>query len=163
MDAYNHFDYGRQLAIALKAISHTPDNPRFFEAFGLEDLYNLDDKISSVVGSILIAVDGYESDSKDNGFDGLNDTRQYAFIVACSTAADHPETITAAFATCHDLCKQIRNRMLQDVTLRDVLSRNTQINGIGPLGDNFYGCLLSFTVEVNESFFVDETYWSDNG
>ena len=97
MDIYNHFSYGEQLAIRLKSISHTPEKPRFFEAFGLEDLYNLDDKLSSVTGMILIAVNGYESDSRDNGGDSLNDALQYSFIVARNTISDRPQTITSAF------------------------------------------------------------------
>lgn len=161
MCSYNHFDYGAQLAIKLKPISHTPEKPRFFEAFGLEDLFNLTDKLSSVTGIILIAVDGYESDSRDNGSDGLNDTLQYAFIVARNTVADRPQTITAAFAECRTLCKQIRNHLLNDANLATIIDRNTQINGIGPIGDNFYGCMLSLSIQQCEDFFIDPTFWNE--
>lgn len=161
MCSYEHFKYGEQLAIRLKPISHIPEKPRFFEAFGLEDLFNLDDKISSITGTILIAVDGYESDSKDNGADGLNDTMQYAFIVARNTIADRPQTITTAFRECRKICKQIRNHLLQDHTLANFIDRDTQINGIGPIGDNFYGCLLSFSMEESEDLTIDSTFWNE--
>ena len=55
---YDHFAYGEALASSFKDISHTSDKRRFFTAFGLEDLTNLDDQLSSVTGTILIAVDG---------------------------------------------------------------------------------------------------------
>lgn len=161
MDIYNHFEYGKQLAIKLKPISHTPENPRFFEAFGLEDLFNLDDKLSSVTGMILIAVNGYESDSQDNGADSLNDTIQYGFIVARNTIADRPETITTAFEECRIVCKQIRNALFQDRQLSTVINRSTQINGIGPIGDNFYGCMITFSIQENEDFCIDETFWNE--
>lgn len=156
MDIYNHFSYGEQLAIRLKSISHTPEKPRFFEAFGLEDLYNLDDKLSSVTGMILIAVNGYESDSRDNGGDGLNDALQYSFIVARNTISDRPQTITSAFEECRPVCKQIRNVLFQDPQLSYAIDRNTQINGIGPIGDNFYGCMLTFTIHEAEDFLLTQ-------
>ena len=160
MDIYNHFDYGEQLAIRLKPIVHTPEKPRYFKAFGLEDLFTFDDKLSSVSGTILVAVDGYESESKDNGADGLTDRQQYAFIVARNTVSDRPDTLASAFRECRKICKQIRNALLQDTQLSSIIDRDTQINGIGPIGDNFYGCLLSFSMRESEDFLLDETFWN---
>ncbi len=158
---YNHFAYGEQLATQLIPINHCPEKPRFFEAFGIEDLYTFEDKLSSVTGTILIAVDGYESDSKGNRGDGLNDTRQYAFIVARNTVSDRVETVKQAFADCRIICKQIRNKLFQDAQLACLIDCDTQINGIGPIGDNFYGCMLSFSVEENENCQLDATYWKE--
>ena len=75
---YDHFAYGEALASSLKDISHSPQKKRFFTAFGLEDLTDLNDSLSSVDGNILIAVDGCESDSEDNGADALNDKQVYS-------------------------------------------------------------------------------------
>lgn len=160
MDTYNHFNYGERLASKIKPIAHTPEKPRYFKAFGLEDLFTFDEKLSSVIGTILIAVDGYESDSKDNGADGLTDTQQYAFIVARNTVSDRSDTIASAFSECRKICKQIRNALFQDVQLSSIIDRDTQINGIGPIGDNFYGCLLSFSIRESENFLLDETFWN---
>ena len=88
---YDHFAYGEALASSLKDISHTPQRRRFFTAFGLEDLTNLDDNLSSVTGTILIAVDGCESDSEDNGADAINDKQVYSFIVAQNTNSGNPD------------------------------------------------------------------------
>ena len=85
---YDHFAYGEALASSLKDISHSPQKKRFFTAFGLEDLTDLNDSLSSVDGNILIAVDGCESDSEDNGADALNDKQVYSFIVAQSTVSE---------------------------------------------------------------------------
>lgn len=161
MEIYNHFEYGEQLARKLKAIHHTDEKPRFFCAYGLEDLFTFDDKLSSIDGPVLIAVDGYESNSTDNRADGLNDTRQYGFIVARPTVSDRPETITSAFDFSHALCKQIRNALLLDPGLQGYINRATQINGIGPIGDNFYGCMLSISVNVPESFMLDASFWEE--
>lgn len=161
MEPYNHFTYGELIARRLKAISHTDDRPRFFTAFGIEDLYNFDDKLSSVTGTILIAVDGHESDSTDNGFDSLYDRRSYSYIVARNTINDRPETINQAADQCRLLAKQIRNRLFNEQCLKSVIDRNTQITGIGPIGDNFYGVILSFALNENEDFYIDPTYWKE--
>lgn len=153
---YDHFAYGEALASALKAISHTSQKKRFFTAFGLEDLISLDDNLSSINGTILIAVDGCESGSEDNEADSLNDKQVYSFIVARNTISGNPETINQTAKQCKSICKQIRNKLLKDIKYVD---RNTQINGIGPIGDNFYGTVLTFFVNVPEEFIVDPNYF----
>lgn len=157
---YNHFEVGEQFAIALKAVSHTPSKPRFFTAFGIEDLYNLNDKLSSVTGTIFIAVDGYESTSEGNSADSLTDDLTYAFIIAANTITDRPETINQTAAECRVIAKQIRNKLFHDPKLKGYISRNTSINGIGPIGDNFYGVALFFTLQEPEDFIIDQSYWS---
>lgn len=159
MDIYNHFDYAEQLATRLKAVAHTEARPRFFTAYGVEDLFTFDDKLSSVTGFVLIAVDGYESDSVGNRADALNDTRHYAFILARNTVSDRPESIRSAFSQARILCKQIRNVLLQDEDLRGYISTSTSINGIGPIGDNFYGCMLSISITEAEDYFIDNSFW----
>lgn len=156
---YDHFAYGEALASSLKDISHTPQKKRFFTAFGLEDLTNLDDNLSSVDGTILIAIDGCESESDYNGADGLNDKPVYSFIVAKNTISGKPETVNQAAKHCKLICKQIRNKLFQDSSLASYIDRNTQINGIGPIGDNFYGAVLTFFMNVPEDFFVDQNYF----
>lgn len=156
---YDHFAYGEALASSLKDISHTPQKKRFFTVFGLEDLTNLDDNLSSVDGTILIAIDGCESESDDNGADGLNDKPVYSFIVAKNTISGKPETVNQAAKHCRLICKQIRNKLFQDSSLASYIDRNTQINGIGPIGDNFYGAVLTFFMNVPEDFFVDQNYF----
>ena len=97
---YNHFSYCEQLARHLKAVSHTEARPRFFTAFGLEDLYNFEDKLSGVTGTVMIAVDGQESESSDNGADALADSDTYSIILARNTRRDEPKTIDEAVAAC---------------------------------------------------------------
>lgn len=79
MEQYSHYEYGELLANKLKPISHTPEHPHFFTAFGFEDLFGFEDKLSNVTGMVLIAVDGMESESSDNNGDGLTD-RNAIFI-----------------------------------------------------------------------------------
>lgn len=156
---YNHFQYGAILATSLKAIPHTTEKPRYFTAFGLEDLVTLEQQLSSVTGTILIAVDGFESHTENNGADALTEVAEYSFIVAQNTLSTRPDSIAQAATRSRELCKAIRNHLLQDATLSGYLQRSTQINGIGPIGDNFYGTILTFTIATPEPFTTNPDYW----
>lgn len=161
MEQYNHFEYGEHIARHLKQISHTDKKPKFFTAFGLEDLYQFEEKLSGVTGTILIAIDGLESNSDDNGADSLNDHHTYSFIIARNTDSDRSETITVAAKDCSVLAKQIRNLLFHTPELIDTIERKTEITGIGPIGDNFYGVILTFSLRIPETFFIDQTFWND--
>lgn len=160
---YNHFSYCEMLARHLKAVGHADGRPRFFTAFGLEDLYNFEDKLSSVVGTVLIAVDGQENESSDNGADALSDNDTYSIILARNTQRDKPNTIDEAVAACKVLAKQVRNYLLADPNLsyRPVIDRNMTINGIGPIGDGFYGVVLTYRIVSYNSFEVEPDYWEE--
>ena len=54
MEQYSHYEYGELLANKLKPISHTPEHPHFFTAFGFEDLFGFEDKLSNVTGMVLM-------------------------------------------------------------------------------------------------------------
>ena len=161
MEQYSHYEYGELLANKLKPISHTPEHPHFFSAFGFEDLFGFEDKLSNVTGMVLIAVDGMESESSDNNGDGLTDRNEYSFIVARNTNSSRPETINQAALDCKVIAKQIRNRLFHDPTLKYSISRTTRINGIGPIGDNFYGVVLTFSLREPEDFFINSDFWED--
>lgn len=159
MEIYNHFEYGKRIASTLKAIDHHQGRKRFFEAHGLEDLFELEEVLSSVNGTILIAVDGCESESNYNRADGVMDTRHYAYIIASPTIGDQPASITAAIDKSRKLCKQVRNLLLHDPDLMGYLNRNTEMNGIGPIGDNFYGCMLSFSIDEPDDLQLNPDDW----
>ena len=44
-------------------------------------------------------------------------------------------------------------------TMAEYVDRNTQINGIGPIGDNFYGTVLTFFLNIPEDYIIDENFF----
>lgn len=158
---YDHYAYCEQLARSLKVVGHTGQRPRFFTAFGLEDLYNFEDKLSAVTGMVLIAVDGTEMDSAGNRADGLADTYTYSIILAQNTQRDRPDTIAQAVHQCRDTALQVRNLLRLDPDLRDGLGLEMQLNGIGPIGDGFYGVVLTYTVTEYPDYTIDTDYFTD--
>lgn len=153
---YDHFARMETMARHMHAIAHTDRYPRFFRAWGLEDLFTLADKISAARDFVMIAVDGCESQSHDNHGDGLTETRHYGTIIAHHAPNDQPAKIAAAFNDSRRLLLGVRNRLLHDPALLGYIDRDTELTGIGPIGDNFYGCLLSFSITTPEDWCDDE-------
>lgn len=156
---YDHYAYCEQVARTLKAVGHDDQRPRFFTAFGLEDLYNFEDKLSAVTGMVLIAVDGTEMDSTDNRADGIADTYTYSIILAKNTQRDRPDTIAQAIRQCKCTAQQVRNLLRLDPDLQYSLGLEMQLNGIGPIGDGFYGVMLTYTVTDYPDYAIDEKQW----
>lgn len=162
MEIYDHFTVGETLATHLRDIAHTPKHPRFFTAFGIEDLYDFEDRLSCVSGTILIAIDSNESDTTDNRADSLIDRAAYSFVVARNTNSDRTATIQEAVRQCKLIAKQIRNRLFLTPSLQGIIDHDTQITGIGPIGDNYYGVILTFYLDTPESYFIDPNYWKED-
>lgn len=161
METYDHYTYCEALSRKLKAVGHTDQRPRFFTAFGLEDLYNFEDKLSVVgPGMVLIAVDGTEMDSEGNRADGLADTYTYSVILARNTLRDRPATITQAVRECKSAALQVRNLLMLDPDLRHMLSPGFSLNGIGPIGDGFYGVMLTFSIAEYPDLTIDKKQWT---
>ena len=71
---YNHFDYGEMLARKLKPISHTNTEQHFYRSNDPDDLRELNARLSSACGMILIAVDNKDSDFGYKHSDGIHVT-----------------------------------------------------------------------------------------
>ena len=158
---FNFIRYAELIASELVAVSHTKQRKRFFRAFGIEDLYNLDDQLTSITSPVLIAVDARETDSRPVSFDCLVDTRSYTIIIAEPTSTTKPETIDLAADHCHQLCIEVRNRMLCDAEIRPNIS-DIHTMGVGPIGENLYGCALTFTIDESPATFcTDPNQWKE--
>lgn len=142
---YNHFEQMEFIAGAYKPIGHTAKRKRFYRAFGIEDLIELRQELNKAEGTILIAIDGCESDTSDTGADALFGKDEYSFIVAIETKRDDPDTIFAATSAAKDHANQIVLRLYHTLGLRSDFTQQ----GIGPIGDNFYGVIVSFRVDRN--------------
>ncbi|WP_303071482.1 hypothetical protein [Bacteroides nordii] len=125
-------------------------------------MYDFEDRLSCVSGTILIAIDSNESDTTDNRADSLIDRAAYSFVVARNTNSDRTSTIQESVRKCKLIAKQIRNRLFLTPSLQGIIDHNTQITGIGPIGDNYYGVILTFYLETPESYFIDPNYWKED-
>lgn len=166
MQQYNHFEYGEMLARKLKPISHTNQKQRYYRATELEELEELNDRLSSAEGIILIAIDGNNSDFGYNNSDNLMELPQYFFIVAKSAPSNDTDNIFTAQAECKSIGMQIIARMMQEgrnynAPLQFLDPNKITIRGIGPIGDNFYGIIIGFNFNWGVNYTIDKTMWED--
>lgn len=158
MDIYNHFEYGKALADRLVWVDE------FLRASSEVDPEDINEKISSMRGCILVAVDGKDSSFDFNQSEVLNEQANYCFLLLNQTEAGNPETIYAAQEKCKRLAREITACMMRDYSgmsngLEALIPESFEIHGIGPMGDNFHGVILSFAVGTNWNYSLDSVMW----
>jgi hypothetical protein len=115
---------------------------------------------------ILVAIDGSNSDFSWKNSDSLMERPQYFFIVARQTTSGDTDTLFAAQVECSAVVRQIISRMVFDhqryehgMTYLDESSFTAR--GIGPIGENFYGIILGFNLDVGLDCRIDKTLWNE--
>lgn len=157
---FNFREFALEMATTLNAIAHSDSRPRFFTASGPEDMRNVEDRVSSIDGPFLLAVDGCETVTIPTHHDQICHRTTYYLSILQPTTSDRPETIDAAVSACRDLVIQVRNVLWQRYKS---VSREVTLFGEGPLADNFYGCGMEFRVDEYPDFFVDPSVFADGG
>lgn len=163
MEQYNHFQYGELLAKQLRSIAHTDDQQRFFPATEEEQFLSIEDRLSNIKGTILIAIDGSNSDFSWQS-DNMTEKLQYFFIVLKNTNSERTETIMDAQKECRLIAHQIIARMMNEqfssnYSLTTLDPDSFTIRGVGPLADNFYGVLIGFNLLNSFNYTIKPEYW----
>lgn len=163
MEQYNHFRYGELLAKHLKPIAHSDEQQRFFPATEEEQFLSIEDRISNIKGTILIAIDGSNSDFSWQP-DNMTEKPQYFFVILQNTNSDRTETIFQAQRECRFIAHQIISRMMNDYVhseynLMALDPDSFTIRGVGPFADNFFGILVGFNLLNSFNFTLKPEYW----
>lgn len=166
MAKYDHFKYGEALARSLKSVNHSDTKQKFYRATEQDELDELNARLSSANGTIIIAIDGSDSNFDWNDSDSLMEQPQYSFLIAKQTNTDRPETIHESQMDCKNIAMQIIVRMTQDhhnmqngLTFLEINS--FRMKGVGPIRDNFYGVLLGFALNQSIEFYIKNDEWED--
>ena len=160
MSKFKFFDYTEQLVKDLIPIKHkTP-----LRAFGVEDLIDFQSKISRINSKCLIAVNGYDAEASQADSDSKLMLPQYAIIVVQPCTTTDENTIFKAAEECSVVTEEIYKKLLIDVKTNDTALRNKPLSnvkfaGIGPIGDNFYGSVVYFSVTENYNFKLTPELW----
>lgn len=160
---YNHYEYCEAIARNLKAIQHTDTDHHFFRAIEQTELSELEQNISSAHGMIMIAIDGSFS-SFQHESDSLVQRPTYTIVIAEQTKASDTDTVFQAIADSRASMMQVISRMLCDAKNYqhdcDLIDPSTfQLEGFGPIGDLFYGVILSFSLAEGVNFAVNPEMW----
>lgn len=164
MDRYNHFEYCEKLARKLKPIQHTDETRRFFKATEQDELSDLEQRLSDTDGVLLIAIDGVESayDWKDS--DSLMKRPSYKVAIVEQTTSGDTQSIFNAQEHCKKIGEQVIAYMMNDyhdyVKGMDLLLPSSfQMKGFGPIGNNYYGILMSYTFDQGVNYEIDPELW----
>lgn len=143
---YNHFEVLYTIARRFRPVAHTESAPRFFRAFGLEDLTELRTAVGRATGPILIAIDGHESTLHRPTPEQLFRRREYAFILAAPVRRQESHTLFETTERMHQLAAEVINQIRRPLRHTNP-QLEFQTNGIGPIADNFYGILVTFALQ----------------
>lgn len=158
---YDHFEYGEMLAKSLN-----PIQKRYYKATEQTDMQEFTKQMSEARDIILIAVDGSESSFSFPNSDSLLEYPKYSFAVLSQTDSSEVHTLLNAQKKCKRIAEQIIAKMLQDskkstAGLQFVDGGSFKIAGMGPIGDNFYGVLLTFSFSHGISYVLDKSMWEE--
>lgn len=161
---YNHFEYGEKLARKLIPIGHTDEDEHYLPSDEVEEIFDLNSRMSDLAGMVLVAIDGHNSDFLYPGDDKLVEIPQFFFAIVNSTDSSDINTIHSAKTRCKVVAVQIIARMITDHNLNseglEMLDISSfTIRGIGPIGDNFYGVILSFTMNGATGYALNPEMW----
>ena len=165
---YDHFEYGRMLSRRLRPVAESADGKKYYTCSESENLYDLSVQLSSARGLVMVAVDGCNSDFEMNRGDALLEVPQYYFLFLQQAQTDVPADILAKQRGCKAICRQVQGYMLREMAdplrvtaMKCLVPNSFTIRGAGPIGDNFYGAALGFTLKLNVEWTEDEGYWTD--
>ena len=160
---YNHYEYCEAIARNLKSIQHSDADRHYFRAIEQTELTELEQRISSAHGMIMIAIDGSFS-SFQHDSDSLIQRPTYTIVIARQTKVSDTDTIFQAVADSRQTMMQVISRMLCDAKSYksgcDLIDPSTfQLEGFGPIGDLFYGVILTFSLAEGVSYAIDPSMW----
>jgi hypothetical protein len=161
---YNHFEYCEALARKLKPVGHTDEDRHFFRATedtSPKELYN---RISSSHGMIMIAIDGKDESYIWPESDSLMVKPVYSLVIAKQTQATDSDTIFIAQRESHMVMRQCIAKILQDAAkyksgCEFIDAGSFVIEGAGPLGDLFYGVIMTFTLDYGIEYKLNPEMW----
>lgn len=164
MDTYKHFEYSEWLARHLSPISHTDADCHFLRSDEVEEISDLEERVSSISGYVLVAIDGLNSDLAWQNCDNLVDIPQYFMAVLRESETGDIDALHTAKAECKAILMEVISRMMLDGNEErdglDALDTDSMtLRGIGPIAGNFYGVMLGFNLRRPVPFRINESMW----
>jgi hypothetical protein len=161
---YNHEQYMEDVATNLRDISHSPDNPRFFISVGMVSMDGLLNSLTRADYPCLVAEKGPDKRLIDN----LSDNKMYqpffTLFILLKTEPGNDQSVRQARDNAEIIAEKIVGKLLYNsvrgqkgLSLLDEPS--IRIQGVGPLGDNAHGVMLSFTIRQSAKFYYDADDW----
>ncbi len=111
---YKHFEYSEFLARHLAPIRHTDTDCHFLRSDEVEEISDLEARISSIRDYVLVAIDGHNSDFSWINSDNLVNIPQYFIAVLKQSETGNIDAVHKSKADCKEILMQIVCRMMVD-------------------------------------------------
>jgi hypothetical protein len=171
MTTANTFDfitYMYDCAARLKDIEHSESNPKFFRISGLNQLDEVLGSLSEINFPALLVHDNTEGTIADQSVsNNYLDSPYYVFYVIEHADVGNYQAQQEAKTNCKALGLKILSRMLRDKIhthngLTFLQFTNIPYQSIGPVGDNCFGVMFSFTVPDTANLTYNTDDWREN-
>ena len=161
---YKHFEYSEFLARHLAPIRHTDTDCHFLRSDEVEEISDLEARISSIRDYVLVAIDGHNSDFSWINSDNLVNIPQYFIAVLKQSETGNIDAAHKSKADCKEILMQIVCRMMVDREeeqneLQFLEVDSMTMRGVGPMSENFYGVMLGFNLRRPVQYFINESMW----
>lgn len=162
---FNFVEYMENCAIRLKSIGHKPETPKFFRISGIMQLDEVLGNLSKMSFPALLVDDNLEGMIADRSpSDNYLDTPYYVFHVVNHVPLGDFDRQEEVKRESKGIALKILAKMLRDKRrglhgLTFLQFGNINYQAVGPLGDNCYGIMVSFTVPDTAPLVYDENDW----
>lgn len=152
MEKFEFIKYMLDCAVRLKDIGHTDTKQRFFRISGISQLEELLSSLPNASSPALLVENNTDGRVGDNArSDNFLDTPYYIFYVIEKAPFNDHNKMQAAKENSKNIGFKILSRMLNDrrhyrngLIMFDFSSITYQ--SVGPIGDNCFGTMFSFSV-----------------
>lgn len=153
---YDHFSFCRDVARKLIVPGYEDHEVTFLSATGGETYTSLDERLSTLTGPVLIAVDENMMESQWTGADGLSDSSRLLILLILPVQGSDVSTTDVAVQTAARSLRQIRNLLLLSFGTR---VHDMAIYPTGLVSDSYMGECLEFLMDSMEPFTVDASFF----
>lgn len=162
--SYDHFSYINNLSQKHVAIQHSDTRPRFFRATEQTDLTELHANLSVAQDTIVVAISPSNVGFIHPNDDSLFREPIYSVVIAHQVDATDADTIFEAQQLSESIAHDFISRIMCDARsykhgCHFINPKSFHIDGIGPLGDMFYGIILEYRGTMPLNFKVDKSKW----
>ncbi len=166
MKKYNHIDYCSDICNKLKFFNKGRDKNKqvFFESPNSDNLTAVSQVFSSINYPFMVAVDGLDSDFRNNGADMRLKNGEFFILILNIAKDDDAEQIMKVQKECEQHALQIQAKMLHDherlLNGLQMLDENSfTIRSVGPLETSAYGVIMGFRVDTSVNLCLDPELW----
>lgn len=163
---YDHSSYMETIATNLKELSHSLSHKAFVESSTIGLFDGLGENAGTVYYPCLVVIDDLTSGLEDRSSDNVVDVPYYQFAILCRGKVNDTASNRQARTSAKAIAKKVISRMFSDqrsyTNGLDNLNRaSIRFQGVGPVGDGAYGCLVTFTLVEKSGIVYNAEDWID--